>query len=907
MKTFPVLVAAFAAALGAKADYASSDYSQTGLVGQWDGIENAGVGLHDATTNRWTDLTGTTGDFVLQTGKAAFTENGLRKTAGGWLAEIATKRTDVRTIEVVVSGVPDTGWVNALYISANQTITFGNSKGANGTRQLFFDYDNLGMNTSVKPAAQTICVTYNANATKKGQDFWQNGATPEGEEIKQHWNNSHEVNKMFLGGRGIDYFIEHNAEDNATFGYTIHAVRLYSRVLTQQEAVRHTMIDQARFFGGETSFPERTLSGQVAQSAIRAKAGAGGRISIDDASVAPAVEDQSAWFNLGTTTAFICRAIPLPGWTFSGWTVSPGVTIVRGSASEPVIGVEAAFAHALTATFMKQEDGLSYVQDGLVGWWDGLENAGPGIFQPGATTWKDLTGKTGDFAVNTASAAFRNNGLYKKAAGYMASMSTNQTGILTVEAAVSDLPTANSALIVLFQNQQTVTVLAQSETSRQYFFDNKVLGWQTTERPKDETIAVTYQKSGSAYQGTDFRVNARKPVGSSLPNYWNGVTGKTCIGGRTTSSAGKSDWDGKGYTIHALRYYDRALSAGEIAYNNAVDRRRFHGAAEAEFTYRLTANGTVERCVRGWTAGASGTVSLDNGEAGASVETDWSECGSAVHATLKATPAAGWRFVSWTGDVHAIVGGEATDATVEVETTLGASLQAVFEKRTAYVTEGLIGHWDAIENAGPGVHETEPMVWKDLTGKTGDFHLNAVAATFEENALVKSGYGRMAFIPETRTDIRTIEVVLSGVPPVDTWTMPFYNTYQQHISILGNTRQMFFDYDHYGLLASEPFPEQMTFALTCSSATSASACFINGLTPEGTAKTAYWRESADNPDCLALGARWNGQKECSTTGFRIHAVRLYNRVLTAEELAKNARRDGMRFFGKGIGLFIVFK
>ena len=33
-----------------------------------------------------------------------------------------------------------------------------------------------------------------------------------------------------------------------------------------------------------------------------------------------------------------------------------------------------------------------------------------------------------------------------------------------------------------------------------------------------------------------------------------------------------------------------------------------------------------------------------------------------------------------------------------------------------YVQDGLIGHLDAIENGGAGVHETAPTTWTDLTG-----------------------------------------------------------------------------------------------------------------------------------------------------------------------------------------------
>ena len=51
---------------------------------------------------------------------------------------------------------------------------------------------------------------------------------------------------------------------------------------------------------------------------------------------------------------------------------------------------------ARTAAWAKAGGGVptasDYVQDGLVAMWDGIENAGWGVHDPNATTWKDLTG-----------------------------------------------------------------------------------------------------------------------------------------------------------------------------------------------------------------------------------------------------------------------------------------------------------------------------------------------------------------------------------------------------------------------------------------------------------------------------------------------------------------------------------
>ena len=104
------------AKIGTAQTYTAASYVQNGLVGQWDGIENAGAGLHDATAVYWTDLTGNSGDFAVFTSVASFTANGLTKNAQGVMATnvTASARSDVRTIEVVVSGAPASGWVNAL-------------------------------------------------------------------------------------------------------------------------------------------------------------------------------------------------------------------------------------------------------------------------------------------------------------------------------------------------------------------------------------------------------------------------------------------------------------------------------------------------------------------------------------------------------------------------------------------------------------------------------------------------------------------------------------------------------------------------------------------------------------------------------------------------------------------------
>ena len=50
-----------------------------------------------------------------------------------------------------------------------------------------------------------------------------------------------------------------------------------------------------------------------------------------------------------------------------------------------------------------------------------------------------------------------------------------------------------------------------------------------------------------------------------------------------------------------------------------------------------------------------------------------------------------------------------------------AALAAVAQGAVSgYVQNGLIAHWDAIDNVGTGVHDASATTWKDLTGLHAD-------------------------------------------------------------------------------------------------------------------------------------------------------------------------------------------
>lgn len=216
----------------------------------------------------------------------------------------------------------------------------------------------------------------------------------------------------------------------------------------------------------------------------------------------------------------------------------------------------------------------SYVQDGLVAMWDGIENAGWGVHDPAATTWVDLIGDL-DLTL-TSSGAFRANCLYCNHA--TAAIGDAQINPSYAEFVIR----CDNAFSDISPFPQEIAVMLYSYGSR----FNKGFGITKTNNYgcitgrnanavfdfKNINTINQYTTDFSSSSANKFRVN-----GDAIDDYvsttWTypGAAAKVCIIGGNEAN----QYQFKG-CVYAVRAYARIPTSEEIAANYAVDKARFN-------------------------------------------------------------------------------------------------------------------------------------------------------------------------------------------------------------------------------------------------------------------------------------------------------------------------------------------
>lgn len=204
-----------------------------------------------------------------------------------------------------------------------------------------------------------------------------------------------------------------------------------------------------------------------------------------------------------------------------------------------------------------------------------------------------------------------------------------------------------------------------------------------------------------------------------------------------------------------------------------------------------------------------------------------------------------------------------------------------------YVQDGLIAMWDGIENAGWGTHDDTATTWKDLSGNGYDLEATFASWGPDSFKFYRNSYQALSCSASNLLDKITIEAVLRNVSPNNRIALIFGNGNYGVVQISHNA-----DAAEFG------------FGYNKGSVKVSGASFsVSAVFPSNTTPTRYLNGS--------LGEDGSYSSSFGTTGIRgvfamnprsdyqfggeICAIRLYDDMLTAYEIAANYAVDKARF------------
>ena len=580
---------------------------------------------------------------------------------------------------------------------------------------------------------------------------------------------------------------------------------------------------------------------------------------------------------------------------------------------------------------------FSYIQKGLAACYDGVENAGAGVHDPNATTWVDLTGHGNNGTVGDGITWAANGwvctgnvptpivvgpgvaavtGSETFTIEFTGTRATTGRGVLFGQYAINygvnleyagngSGTTDNSLRLHFLRGLDGAATLDQRTTRASLSYangDSATLALTTapTERGlwKDGVLGTFANTSQSAMP----IVNRVTDCNSCIGGDFRGGSGVTFIG-----------------TCNAFRLYDRVLTANELAINAAVDAVRFRGADPATFTlpagWSFDAQTNLVKAVTVSALGG-GTVRLGDGPAAATFSSNVVQDASAATLTFTATADAGYEFLGWAGDTNAITALNGLEVTVDCSEP--CALYAMFRPNTPpaastadynYVTDGLVVWYDGVDNAGVGVHDGTTSTWTDLSGNNRDATLNAALGWVANGWTNNSSCYPVALGSAANTAVanalnsNTFTVEFLARPTRTTSRENYFGSYNtgglsiEHNSsrkAIGQIRLYYNGKPDYDADVTQVAGEAAVFALV--SGPSRQKLYKNGqLMFTGTQTVAATK-------LLATATYYIGNDASRTNNaFRgtYHSFRVYNRLLTDEEVARNAAADRSRLLEGG--------
>ena len=614
--------------------YDADSYVQAGLILNFDGIRNAGLGEpHDPAATTWKNLCpgpDATRATVVADRPGAWTADGYDFAAGDcFVTDAVVPFTNQVAVQIVAdydATHQTNNWPSPFGASYNGDVfgfyTYtpysGSGYDRRGDRLIFRSNPINGATRTLQPwngRLANVIVDYNrVSFTSDASQSWWNGtfqAPPVSYRycIGTAWSTAPERTKRMFKGR-------------------IHAVRVYDRVLTVAELRRNKEIDYARFYGTAGLSTETDL------------------VEVRSEVPGIALEDEGCWLLRGTgaktftapatatagTCTYACAGYRLETWNAAKrmWEnpvmaelSSATVTGTTGQPNRRITWLWALTAGVRAAADYGVDD---YVQQGLVAHYDGLRNCGArNAHSTRSIFWRDLSYRAVDMiaASNTSFAAWIEKGHHFTAAEESCFQMQENISLAmecTIQAAL-DIPfaaqTTSFPLYFGFGSGDYCMFTRNAGTTLEIKCDNwlgtsrlKLSSWKgkyltNIVTPTDHYLFEGTERLGGTYRArSNFLEIPSNKMAIGAPNTYKGEDRRIrCMTG----------------DYYALRIYNRALTDAEIAQNRKVDDIRYRDAfanyvdvvvvneqpAEGANAASSVADGEYEMAGSSWTFTAS--------------------------------------------------------------------------------------------------------------------------------------------------------------------------------------------------------------------------------------------------------------------------------------------------------------
>ena len=669
-KTLAGMAAMFIA--GAACAATSASYVQRGLIAQWDGIDNAGTGVHDPNATVWKDLKGSL-DMTL-TSKGRWMPRGNALFVSGLGAQGTSAVPAYKTIEVVYRMAQNGG--RLLFVSglASRIVAFDPAAGI--PKKIYFSGSESTKRIAWSLDTTAICSAAAVYSGNSVANTYFNGAVTANDTNANTWGTGD--GKVSVGNR--------NAVDTS-YNWTgeVYAIRLYDEVLTAEELAANYAIDQERFLAPQ--------------------------------------QDQTP------TSA-------------------------------------------------------DYVQDGLLVQWDGIDNAGTGVHDPTATTWKNLKGGGYDLTLTT-NGSWNAEGRALVVDGVSAAGSTAAPEYKTIEVVFKRTNKNGNGRIMFNSGLRTRFVLFDGSSYIAAYFSGHTVNdgsvvtkciYQDFIPSEINFMAARYDDNGIV---TDVFKDADLRTDGTICNPWY-HSATIYIGGRVMNGVEEYKWYGE---VYAIRLYGTRLTKAQLAHNHRIDCQRF-----------LTSS--------------------------------------------------------------------------------------------SYVQEGLAAHWDGIDNAGRGLHDSTANTWKNLVD--GGQDLTLATGLWSDRTLMSLGAKVPAATGTVQQTFTSLETVFRNVKH-DTSAMVFNGGVSSRFFVLG--------------------PSYLQWTSTTMASTNMSRTTVGSHSAVGVISgsgSAY--VDGSRAQCWAYEDWWDPGTNYVQVGSRVHesfgaypfsgdiyAIRAYTNALSAAKVAYNYKIDRRRF------------